>query len=467
MYPKTLKRAADFRAMPAGVTYADWRSQINDAITATVQAFDAIDTQARRDGRDVHASEARDQNDIVDERKKLEGVLEALDGEVESKGISAMDEKIMTRDGLTDAYRGTFGARASTPSPTDLRAADDDWTRDGVPLPEGRSVRDWLAARNDQRQPEGHAELSLSKYLRGIVTGDWSDADGERRAMNEGTQSAGGYAVPPALVAQIIDLARPKTRVLQAGARVIPMATKKVDVAKWTSDPTPAWHTESAVIAESDGALGSVSLTAKTLAGLTRASRELLEDAQGVQDELMRAFADQFALTIDRAALYGSGIDPEPRGVKNTSGITIDTSFGANGSTPANYDFLVNAVGAQQDQNEDPNAVILAPRTERTIALFKDTTNQPLRAPQMLEGLPRYATTQVPTNLTAGTSTNASDVFVADWTKLYVGVRTQLVIRVLQERFADTGELGFLTWWRGDIAVARPKAFTVVTGVRG
>ncbi len=73
----------------------------------------------------------------------------------------------------------------------------------------------------------------------------------------------------------------------------------------------------------------------------------------------------------------------------------------------------------------------------------------------------------MPTTLTVGTSTDTSDVFTADWAQLYVGVRIGLTVTLLQERFMpDAGQFGFVGWWRGDIQVARPKAFDVVTGVR-
>lgn len=65
-----------------------------------------------------------------------------------------------------------------------------------------------------------------------------------------------------------------------------------------------------------------------------------------------------------------------------------------------------------------------------------------------------------------GTSTDTSDVFVADWSQLLVGIRTELQISVLAERYADYGSIGFVAWMRSDIAVARPKAFDVTTGVR-
>lgn len=100
------------------------------------------------------------------------------------------------------------------------------------------------------------------------------------------------------------------------------------------------------------------------------------------------------------------------------------------------------------------------------VGKLADTTGQPLAMPSYIADLPRYVTNQVPGNLTVGTSTDTSDVFVADWRQLVVGVRTELQLTVLTERYADNGQVGIVAWWRGYTLVARPKAFHVTTGVR-
>ncbi len=71
----------------------------------------------------------------------------------------------------------------------------------------------------------------------------------------------------------------------------------------------------------------------------------------------------------------------------------------------------------------------------------------------------------MPVDLTQGTASTALDAFVADWSQLLLWVRTQLLIEPLRERYADNGQLGFVAWWRGDVAVARGAAFAVVTGI--
>ena len=192
--------------------------------------------------------------------------------------------------------------------------------------------------------------------------------------------------------------------------------------------------------------------------------RELIEDTDA-DAMLTRILGDVMALRLDLAALYGSGTAPEPRGVVNTTGINT-ASMGANGLALSNYDPLADAVGVLADFNfTEPTAAIMAPRTARALGKLKDTTNQPLVRPPYLAALPMLTTNQVPVNLTQGTATTASDVFVADWREMWIGMRTNFQVQVLRERNADTGTIGLLAWLRADVLVARPRAFYVLRGV--
>ena len=63
--------------------------------------------------------------------------------------------------------------------------------------------------------------------------------------------------------------------------------------------------------------------------------------------------------------------------------------------------------------------------------------------------------------MTVGTSTtNMADVFAGDWSQLLVGQRLGFTIQILQERYAEFGQVGILATWRGDIQPARPRAFS-------
>jgi HK97 family phage major capsid protein len=350
---------------------------------------------------------------------------------------------------------------------TDSRTDPSEY-RDGRPLTRGQTFAGYV--RSAGLVPEREPELSLTKVLRGISLGDWTGAEAEQRAMSGASGSAGGYLLPVSLSATILDKARAKARVLEAGARVVPMTTRQLDVAVWTGDPALAWHSENAVIATSDGAVDKRTLTARTLAGLTPVSLELLEDGVGVEDQLVHAFVSEVARLFDRAALYGTGVDPEPRGIRNSAavGVVVDTTtMGANGGTPTSYDPLIDLVGTIRDADEEPTAVIYSSRSGRVFGRTKDTSNQPLTVPAYLDGVKRLESSTVPSNLTQGTSTDASDVFAGDFRQLLLGVRTQLRVDVVRELYRDRGQVAFAPWFRGDVAVGRGKAFRVLAGVRG
>jgi HK97 family phage major capsid protein len=111
-------------------------------------------------------------------------------------------------------------------------------------------------------------------------------------------------------------------------------------------------------------------------------------------------------------------------------------------------------------------AIVQAPRTGISLAKLKDGQGQPLTMPAMLNGIPVLTTTGIPVNQTQGTANNATTAFLGDFTQVLVGIRTQLQITVLQERFAEFGQIGFVGWLRADVQVARPAALAKIVGIK-
>jgi HK97 family phage major capsid protein len=402
---------------------------------AWAERANGILARAERENRDLLASELRDFDEAARQAEGFGETWERIDAH--NREMAEARRFVPVGDG---------GRREAARGP--------------VLAPEQR-MSDWAGHHGLGGHHEG--ELRFDRWVRGIVSGDWTGADAERRAMGEGVLAGGGYVVPTPLALEIIDRARQQARVLQAGARTVPMTSQTLKIGRVAGDPSASWHAEHEIIAESDMTFEQVELRAKTLTSIVRASRELLEDGNDVQGTLRDAFAAQLALALDRASLYGSGVAPEPRGAKNTTGVVLQPR-GANGGL-IDWDVLVDAVGALWDANETPTAIIDAPRTERSLAKLKDAQGQYLRPPDMLANLPRYATNQVPTDLTMGTANNTSDAFVGDWKQLLIGVRAGFAIEVLKERYADRFEIGFLAHLRADVALARPAGVVVVTGI--
>lgn len=92
--------------------------------------------------------------------------------------------------------------------------------------------------------------------------------------------------------------------------------------------------------------------------------------------------------------LFGSGVDPQPRGIANTPGVALTD---ANGAT-LTYDHLVADVGALRAANHSPSGIIYAPRSALQLGGLKNGDGDYLSPPPYLTEVPRFETAQVPVN---------------------------------------------------------------------
>lgn len=342
----------------------------------------------------------------------------------------------------------------------------------GDTLTREQRVSDWLRENGHYRGSsnlggDDRANLSVGKMIRGALIGNWQDAEAEQRAMSENVLADGGYALGPELSSRVIDRVRNQMQVMRAGATTVPMTTQQMYLARLSGAANVRWKTEGATISDSTPTFERIVLTAKTLPVLCKISAELLEDASPEAiDTIERELSSALSLELDRAALRGSGIDPEPEGIRSASDVTI-TSLGANGATPS-WDNVIDAVSTVRAANIEPNAILWSSRTQQTFDKFKDAMSRYLEPPSSLGDVARLVTNQIPNSLTAGTSSDASEIYVGRWSDLLVGMRTDLrfQVRVLSERYISELQYGLIAYLRADIALAHPQAFNVVTGVR-
>jgi HK97 family phage major capsid protein len=308
------------------------------------------------------------------------------------------------------------------------------------------------------------SELGLGGFLRVLNGGARTDL--ERRVLAEGTIGAGGAIVPTPIAAGVLDVMRAKTVSIQAGARTVPMDSQTLKIARQITDPVGGWRAENAAIVESDPVFDQVTLTAKTWAVRFNVSRELLEDGQNTDAAIRAILAGAAAVGLDQAILVGSGTSNQPLGIRGQPGIQA-VSMGINGAQLTNWTQPLNAVQALETANAGVcSAMVMAPRTARSIYGFVDSTGQPLMPPPRVANVPVLVSTSVPINEVQGSSgAVASSIFTGDFSEVMIGLRTDLQIQVLQERFAEIGQIGFIAWMRADVALARPGAIARIAGI--
>lgn len=270
-----------------------------------------------------------------------------------------------------------------------------------------------------------------------------------------GSSSGGGFTVPDSLSAELLDKARAKTRLLQAGARFIPIRGGSESMATIESDPAFAGHGENETISESEIVFGSRVFVPNTRVCLIRASVELVEDSINFNDAVDNVLAAAFAVEMDRLGLNGNGVG-------QSLGVLADDNIAEiDGSTFTTWSPLARAYQSVRTSNYTPGAIITSPGGLGAIdELVEPTEKQPLRRPPSLENAAFLDTTSVP----ASTTTTA---VTGEWSNLIIASRTGLTIEATRVGGDALTKLSVLirAYARFDSFVVQRNAFARVVNI--
>ncbi|EDS76432.1 putative phage capsid protein [Clostridium botulinum C str. Eklund] len=310
--------------------------------------------------------------------------------------------------------------------------------------------------------------LSIGKYVKGMLTGNWSNATNEMREYRALNTSTGSTLIPSELSAQILDLAR--SQMALGDIPIVPMTTNNLTIAKIEKDPEFKFKGELAKSDISDMSFGSVELRSKTVYGLMKISLELLESAKNIDTVIKDAMAKSIAQCIDKAGLYGegdgkapiykdgllNGIEEEPKGNKiEPKGILTYDNINIITSDPiekSKYTSFIKGIGEITKANGVPNTIAYNSNIDTSINLLTDTTGQPLNAPKII------------TDLSHNVSNNIKDnqVIVFDKNSIVLGLQNKIRIDVSHELGFEDGSVWLRIYAMLDFAILNPKNITKI-----
>lgn len=298
----------------------------------------------------------------------------------------------------------------------------------------------------------------------------------EQKALSEGTDTAGGFIVPPDIQAEI--LARlPQKAIMRANCRVQPTNrdTLKYPAVKanaatyggvsgasvYSSAFVGSWAGETPAFSDTDPSFQTLDILIKKLRVATRLSNDFVSDAStNILAWLAMNGAENMALTEDFGFIQGDGSALQPLGLLNvgistvsvegTTSDTITNTTGALGSASKLID-LAYQLPAQYV----PGAKWIMRRTiEGKIRKLVDGNDRFLWPPYTasgfadvgheLLGFPILHSDWMPDD---GQDT-VPVVFLGDLSHYIIGQRTQITSVVLRERFADTDQVGIILFER-------------------
>jgi HK97 family phage major capsid protein len=268
---------------------------------------------------------------------------------------------------------------------------------------------------------------------------------------------------------QFIDLLRRALVIRNLGATVLSGLRGNLDLPRQTGAATAAWVAENAAITASDQTFGKVSLTPKHCGALTEFSRNmLLQDSPDIEMLIRQDFAALLAETMDAAAIAGTGVSNQPRGVLNTAGIG-SVAMGTNGAA-LTFDAVADLMGTVADTNAEIGRLSYLTNTKvrRAVAKLKDSQNRPLGQASVFQDMSRTFSNVVPATLTKGTSSGiCSALLYGNWQDLVVGYWSELDI--LTNPYESTayakGNIQVRGMLTADIAVRNAASFGAIQDI--
>jgi HK97 family phage major capsid protein len=275
---------------------------------------------------------------------------------------------------------------------------------------------------------------------------------------------------------EFIDLLRAKMRLRQLGARVLSGLTGPVSFPKQTAAASGSWVAENpgSDVADSNLLVALVTLAIKTYQASTSFSRQLLVSAisgsvdaeQMVRDDLSLVNA----LAFDKAGIDGSGASNQPRGVINTSGIG-SVAGGTNGAAPT-YANIVDLETAVAAANADDGTLgYLTTPTMRgklkQTQQFAGTNGVPVWVGKNeVNGYNGQVSTQVPSALVKGTSSDCHAIIFGDFSQMIFGEWGVLELVVDPFRLKKQGMIEVTSFMMGDVAIRQAAAFAAMLDAR-
>ncbi|TVT43112.1 phage major capsid protein [Hymenobacter setariae] len=287
-------------------------------------------------------------------------------------------------------------------------------------------------------------------------------------SITQPTQPEDGSAVKAVdTVRPIIDLARPKSVLRALGATFLTGLVGDVGVPSLSQGAKSTFKGEIETLDKSNQKFKDAKLTPHRMGTWVRRSKQFLAQTSPGVEALLRGDLEKSVVQeLERVAINGDGQDNEPLGILNYNDI-LQLVLGANGAAP-DRDTLVLLEALVEGQNLalDSSGYLINVATKAKLKRTKVDAGSGLflmNSNTELNGYPVQVTTNVPRDLSKGTSASKlSAAIFGDWSQLLIGQWGGLDITVDNITLAKQGQVEIIIQTFHDVLAAQPKAFAAV-----
>lgn len=288
----------------------------------------------------------------------------------------------------------------------------------------------------------------------------------EKRALEVAVPENGGNMVETTK-RDFIPILRPRLKTIQMGAQVLTGLQGNIDIQTQDAAASAAWAGEKTTAQESQMEIGKFTMSPKRLAAWTEQTRQFFLQSYIAIEPLVRGDLEAaIQIALDAAMLNGSGTDNQPTGLLNWTGIG-SVAAGPNGAVPTR-DMLIDLESAIATQNADAGMLkfLTTPGIRGKLRKTKTDTGSGIfvwgEQSNTLLGYEGHVSTQVPSDLAKGSTSEGNAIIFGDWSKLRAGNwgGIDIVVNPYTKLKQAMVEVVVNSYW--DVAVMQPKAFAVI-----
>jgi HK97 family phage major capsid protein/HK97 family phage prohead protease len=288
--------------------------------------------------------------------------------------------------------------------------------------------------------------------------------DGQRAGLATTSNAAGGFVVFTEFVS-LIEFLYNRMKVMSLGATKLSGLRETVAFPNQATTGAASWVAENpgSDVTDSDITFGQITLSPKMLQASTSFSRKLLSQASIDVEGVVRAeLMVRNALAIDLAAINGSGVSNQPKGILNQSGIGSVVTGGAPLINDNFVDLETKIAAANAD--EANMSTLTTPEVRgrlKKVPKLANTAALPIWSDgNTVNGYPAAVSNQVPKTLGGGAS---HAVIFGDWSQLLIGDWGVMEVIVDPYRLKKQGMIEVTTYTQMDCNVRHAQSFAAIT----
>lgn len=294
----------------------------------------------------------------------------------------------------------------------------------------------------------------------------------QKKTLNAGTPSDGGFTVPLAFSGEYIDALVANTLIDKLNIRRVPLIHGNLSIPRMDTTSSVSWVGETSTGGVTQPVFGEVNMRAKKLKAITAISNTLLNESgvnlEGwIAEDLMR----KTKIALDDAMINGSGSQYQPLGLKNNANIQTLSASALALTTPNDMVALLQQANVRLENVH----WLLNPIGESWIRNKAFTSGPFAWSDEMartgkLRGFDFHSSSTIGYD---GSGTPTADFWVGDFAEMMFGIARDITIEISKEGSFQSGGQTVsafdqdLTLVRMitecDFACRQPKAFVKAT----